>query len=153
MISDIGRSNRAARVSSSFSAWLKWRALKRPVFGSTRASASSFGTESERWIRISGAIANGTSHGLIPQNVAIPTPSDARTRSVERLWIEKRPDSRIECPRASASIGASSMWLIPTSRTHAVRPAIANCRFPYWSRNSRFITRCAPPDAARIAIV
>src|ERR671914_576050 len=50
MISDTGRPNRAARVSSSFSASPKWRALKRPVFGSTRASASSFGTTSDRWM-------------------------------------------------------------------------------------------------------
>jgi hypothetical protein len=128
MISESGRSKRAARVSSSASAWPKCRALNRPVFGSTRASASSLGTDSERWMRTSGAIANGTSHGFSSQNVAIPTPSDASTRSVERLCIENRPDSRIECPRASASIGASSEWLIPTSSTHAVNPASANVR-------------------------
>ena len=55
MISDSGRSKRSARTSSSVSAAAKWRALKRPVFGSTRASACSCGTESERWIRSSGA--------------------------------------------------------------------------------------------------
>ena len=48
MIRDIGRSNRCARPSSSVSAAEKWRALKRPVFGSTRASACSCGTESAR---------------------------------------------------------------------------------------------------------
>ena len=67
MISESGRSNRAARVSSSFSACPKCRALKRPVFGSTRASASSLGTASERWISTSGATANGTIHGLESQ--------------------------------------------------------------------------------------
>ena len=126
MISESGRSNRAARVSSSFSACPKCRALKRPVFGSTRASASSLGTASERWISTSGATANGTIHGLESQKVAMPTPSAASTRSVDRLWKLKRPDSRGEIPRANASIGASSEWLIPTSRKHAARPPSAN---------------------------
>jgi hypothetical protein len=48
MISDSGRSNRLARVSSSPSAAAKWRALKRPVFGSTRASSWRSSTASER---------------------------------------------------------------------------------------------------------
>ena len=55
MISDSGRSKRPARPSSSPGPAAKWRALKRPVFGSTRASAWSCGTVSERWIRTSGA--------------------------------------------------------------------------------------------------
>ncbi len=48
MISDKGLSNRCARTISSFRASPKWRALKSPVFASTRASASSWGTERER---------------------------------------------------------------------------------------------------------
>ena len=48
MISDSGRSKRPARAISSDRALAKWRALKRPVFGSTRASASSCGTDSAR---------------------------------------------------------------------------------------------------------
>src|SRR5689334_21819530 len=68
--SDSGRSKRAVRVSSSSSALAKWRALKRPVFGSTRASSWSGGTESERWIRKSGATAKRISHGFERQKAA-----------------------------------------------------------------------------------
>ena len=67
MISDIGRSKRRARPISSDSAAAKCRALKSPVFGSTRASACSAGTLRERWIRNSGVSANGTSHGFVSQ--------------------------------------------------------------------------------------
>ena len=63
MISASGRSNRCERTISSFSAAPKCRALNRPVFGSTRASASSCGTESDRWMRSTGATANGINHG------------------------------------------------------------------------------------------
>jgi hypothetical protein len=82
--------------------------LKSPVFASTLASSWSCGTESERWIRSNGATANRISHGLASQKAAIATPSIASTRSVERLWNEKSPDSWIECPRARCSIGAIS---------------------------------------------
>ena len=93
MISDSGRSKRWARASSSASAAAKWRALKRPVLPSTRASICSAGTESERWIRINGATTIGISHGFECQNVATPTPSAARTSSDDRLSSEKRPIS------------------------------------------------------------
>jgi hypothetical protein len=125
MISDRGRSNRSARRSSSFSAAAKWRALKRPVFGSTRASSCSCGTESERWISRSGATANGISHGFVAQKAAIATPSIASTRSVERLGNENSPDSRSEWPRARWSIGAISRWFTATIAAAADRPASA----------------------------
>ena len=123
--SDSGRSKRSARSSSSFSASAKCLALKRPVFGSTRASSCSCGTLSERWISSSGATENGISQGFEPQNAAIETPSMASTRSVERLGNEKRPDSRSECPRARWSIGAISKWLTATIEAAAARPASA----------------------------
>ena len=70
--------------------------MKRPVLGSTRASSCSCGTLSERWISNSGATAMGKSHGFRTQKTPTPTPSAARTRSVERLSNEKMPSSRKE---------------------------------------------------------
>ena len=95
-----GRSKRCERTISSLSAAPKWRALKSPVFGSTRASASSCGTESERWMRSTGATANGISHGSAYQKVATTTPRPASASSVDSPWNENRPDSRIVCPCA-----------------------------------------------------
>ena len=94
MISDIGRSKRSARPISSDSAAAKWRALKSPVFGSTRASACSCGTASERCTRMSGAIANGMSHGLIAQKAYVATPSAASTRSVVKCSTSNSPVAR-----------------------------------------------------------
>ncbi len=115
MISDIGRSKRVARESSSASTVAKWRALKSPVFASTRASACSCGTASERWISSTGAIANGISQGLNFQKAATPSPRAARTKSVERLSNEKIPVLRSVWPRPRlSSMGASRPWFSAT---------------------------------------
>ena len=82
MITDMGRSKRSARTISSRRTTAKCRALKSPVFGSTRASSWRAGTLSERWIRKRGATANGISQGLIHQNSATATPRHASTTSV-----------------------------------------------------------------------
>ena len=146
MISASGLSKRWARTISSFSASPKWRALKRPVLGSTRASASSCGTASERWIRRTGATANGISHGFACQKVATTTPSAARTSSVDRPWNEKSPDSRIECPWPSRSIGASIAWFRPTRTIEQATPAIAKRRSTFGIRPSAWrITVNDPP--------
>ena len=100
MISDSGRWKRSARPSSSWRASAKCRALKRPVFGSTRASACSAGTVSERCTSRIGAMANGISHGFSSQKYAKATPSAASTSSVERFSKLKSPVSRIEWPYA-----------------------------------------------------
>ena len=94
MISESGRSNRAERASSSSSCTAKWRALKRPVFGSTRASACRAGTLSERCTTRSGPSASGISQGFVVQNAATTTPIAVRTRSVVIQTVVKSPDSR-----------------------------------------------------------
>ena len=78
MITDIGRPNRSARASSSRSSAAKCRALKSPVFESTRASSSSAGTFSDRWMRMSGATAAMISQRFASQSVARATPRKAR---------------------------------------------------------------------------
>ena len=96
-------------LSSSFSATAKWRALKRPVFGSTRASSWSCGT-AER------AVDQQQRRNREGDQPRVPAPegrhsrrrASRATRSVERLGNEKSPDSRIEWPRARCSIGAIS---------------------------------------------
>ena len=114
MISDIGRSKRTARPSSSASAEAKWRALKSPVFGSTRASSSSAGTASERWISSIGAIPIGINHGFVRQKLTSANPSRPTTISLERLWNDKRPVSRSRIPRARRSMTATIVWLSTT---------------------------------------
>ena len=100
MISDAGRSNRTARASSSVSTEPKWRELKRPVLGSTRACSCSRGTWSARWIRKSGASANGISARFTSQKAATPIPSEARTNSVDSITAENSPVSAGRWPRA-----------------------------------------------------
>ena len=152
MINDSGRLKRCARTISSLSASPKWRALNSPVFGSTRASAWSRGTESERWMRSTGATANGINHGFAYQNVANTTPSAASTSSVESPWNEKRPDARIECPWPSRSIGASIAWFRPTSTSEQAAPATAKRKSSFGIRTSAFRIRRTVPHAAMVAM-
>ena len=73
--------------------------VEEPVFGSFRASAWSAGTRSERWIRSSGASANG---------VSARVDSPQRRERRRRAWrardrsrgspTVKRPDSRNDMP-------------------------------------------------------
>ena len=70
-------------------------------------------------------MAKTISHGFTRQNAAVATPSIASTRSVERLWNENRPESRIERPRARRSMGAIRTWLIATIDAAAATPASA----------------------------
>ena len=74
MISASGVSERRARSSSSLSALAKWRALKSPVFTSSRASCCSAGTLSERCTRMRGATAIGRRSGFQSQSPANATP-------------------------------------------------------------------------------
>ncbi len=146
MITDRGVPERSARSSSSRRAPAKWRALKRPVLGSTRASSWSAGTLSERWIRSSGATAMGRSSGFQSQSPASATPSIASTKSVERLSVEKSPVPRRECPRAKWSIVASRKWFRETKTTAATRPDSANSRL---GPKPAFRTSSTAPHAAR----
>jgi hypothetical protein len=114
MISESGRSKRVARPSSSLSADAKCRALKRPVFGSTRASSSSAGTASERWMSSIGAMPIGISHGFVSQKLTSAKPRRPTTISFERLWNESSPVSRRRIPRASRSISATIEWFSAT---------------------------------------
>ena len=152
MISASGRSNRCERMISSFSAAPKWRALNRPVFGSTRASASSCGTESDRWMRSTGATANGINHGSAYQKVATTTPRPASASSVDNPWNENRPDSRIECPCPSSSIGASIAWFRPTRTIEHARPATARRKPVLETRPSAWRISLTVPHAAIEAI-
>ena len=119
--------------------------------GSTRASAWSCGTESARWIRRSGAIANGTSHGFAVQNAASTTPSAAKTNSVDSVWYEKT--WRIGCPLTQRIIGATSEELSATSTTEAAVPASAKRTSSLGIRPSAPMITCALPHAAIAAIV
>ena len=125
--------------------------MKSPVFGSTRASAWSCGTERARWISSSGAIANGTSQALPVQKAASTTPSAAKTNSVERVWYEK--SWRIGWPLTHRIMGASSKELSATSATEAAVPASAKRTSSLVIRSSAPLTRCAAPHADIVAIV
>ena len=127
-----GRTKRCARPNSPSSAVLKWRALKRPVFGSTRASSSSFGTESERCTTRRGASANGTSHGLPVHSPATATPSAASTSSVVSPCVEKIPVSKSEQRRMNATIGAEMPACTATSSAMATSPAAAASASTFW---------------------
>ena len=151
MISDIGRWNRCERPSSSVSAAAKWRALKSPVFGSTRASAWSCGTDRARWISKSGVIANGTSHGLPVQKAARTTPSAANTSSVERVWYEKI--WRIGCPCTQWIMGAISAELRATKTIDAATPAAAKRTSSLGITLWAFSTACATAHAPIVASV
>src|SRR5919202_40453 len=75
------------------------------------------------------------SQGFASQNAAVATPSMASTRSVERLWNEKSPESRKEVPRASLSIGAIRPWLTATIASAAAAPPAAyEARWPWANR-------------------
>ncbi len=145
-----GRAKRCARPNSPSSAVLKWRALKRPVFGSMRASSSSLGTASDRWTTRSGASANGTSQGSPVQSPATATPSAASTTSVVSPCVEKIPVSRSEQRRMNATIGAEMPACTATSSVMATSPAAAASMF---SARTRSRARCAPAYAASTASV
>ena len=125
--------------------------MKRPVFGSTRASACSCGTESARWISSSGAIANGTSQGLPVQNAARMTPRAAKTNSVESVWYEK--SCRIGWPWTRRIMGAISAELSTTRTTAAAVPASAKRMSSEAIRSSAPEMTCAAPHADIVAIV
>ena len=119
--------------------------------GSTRASAWSCGTDRARWIRSSGAIANGTSHGFAVQNAASTTPSAAKTNSVDSVWYEK--SRRIGCPLTKRIIGAISEELSATSTTEAAVPASAKRTSSLGISLSAPMIACALPQAPIVAIV
>ncbi len=153
MISDIGRWNRCARPSSSCMTTVKCLALKRPVFGSTRASAWSCGIARLRWMRRSGATAKGISHGFRCQKAATASPRVARMKSVERLSNEKTPASRSEWPRASVTIGARITWFAATAIVQAASPASAQRRCSSGMRPFECRISAAPPQVARFPSV
>ena len=102
-------------------------------------------------MRISGAIANGISHGLVVQNTATTTPSAANTSSVEKCWKEKR--SRIDWPRPRCSMGAIRAELRPTKQTEAARPASAKRTLSFVITVSAPRITCALAHAPSVASV
>ena len=91
MMRDIGRPKRSARAISSVSVAAKCRALKRPVFGSTRASACNCGTASDRWTSTSGATANGIEPGVhLPERVRDDAEPGQHEIRREMLEVEER---------------------------------------------------------------
>ena len=129
MISASGRSKRWARTISSFSASAE---VARVEEAGLRVDAG-LGLELRHRQRAvdqehRGDARTGSATGWRARRSRRTTPSAASTSSVERPWNEKRPDSRIECPWPSSSIGASIAWFRPTRTIEQASPATAKRR-------------------------
>ena len=130
--------------SSSRSVAAKWRALKSPVFGSTRASAWSAGTASERWTRSSGASANGHQ-----PRVVLPERRDAdaerREHEVGREVLE-REEARSRAANGRARGAASARAARgsgPTKTTQAASAARGGRRAAVAERLAHARIACA----------
>src|SRR5207248_1229364 len=73
----------------------------------------------------SGPRTKTASHWLIDQNAAMPMPSAASPKSVERLSNENSPVASIDLPLVSSIIRASRTWLTTTKVAQAATPASA----------------------------
>ena len=125
MISDSGRSKRAARVEFSLSAWPKCRLPKACLRIHPRLCL-----ELRHGQRAVDQDERGDRERDEP-GVDLPERRDPDAErgehEVSREALDRKK-ARLADPvtAASASIGASSVWLIPTRSTHAVSPASAN---------------------------